>query len=298
MTSIILLDGGMGQELIHRSKQPPSPLWSAKVMMDEPDIVEAVHRDYIAAGATVLTLNAYSATPERLARDAGEELFKPLQAKAIAIAESARGDTTTTIAGCLPPLFGSYHPENAPAFEVCLETYRRIVAEQKNHVDVFLCETLSSIKEIKAATQAAAESGKPVWCGMSVKDEDGTMLRSGESLRDGAMAAKDAGVSAVLINCSWPEAVTQGQVILAETGLPHGGYANGFTKADSLNIGGTVEGLTARKDLTPKAYADHAMHWVSAGATIVGGCCEVGPAHISQLAETLRANGHTITGTL
>ena len=293
---IVLLDGGMGQELIHRSKQPPSPLWSAKVMMDEPEIVEAVHREYIEAGAKVLTLNAYSATPERLARDASEDLFKPLQAKSIEIAKAARGKNAVTIAGCLTPLVGSYDPQFAPEFEIWLETYRRIVAEQKDHVDVFLCETLSSIKEVKAAVQAAAESRKPVWCGMSVKDEDGTKLRSGESLEEAAQAAKNAGASAVLINCSWPEAVTQGQAALAKTGLPHGGYANGFTKADNLQIGTTVSGLTARNDLSPDQYAVHAKAWIAAGASIVGGCCEVGPAHIKRLAEVLVESGHTITG--
>ena len=293
MSEIILLDGGMGQELIHRSSQPPSPLWSAKVMMDEPEIVRQVHEEYIAAGAKVLTLNAYSATPERLARDASEDLFKPLQAKSIEIAKAARGGHDVAIAGCLPPLFGSYHPENAPEFEICLDTYRRIVAEQKDHVDVFLCETLSSIKEVKAAVQAAHESAKPVWCGMSVMDEDGTRLRSGESLEEAALAAKEAGADAVLINCSWPEAVTAGQAALAKTGLPHGGYANGFTKADALQIGGTVSHLTTRTDLGPQAYGDHAMAWIQAGATIVGGCCEVGPAHIKALAERLNNNGFT-----
>jgi homocysteine S-methyltransferase len=296
--SIVLLDGGMGQELIHRSSQPPSPLWSAKVMMDEPEIVEAVHREYIEAGARVLTLNSYSATPERLARDASEDLFKPLQAKAIAVALAARGDRDITIAGCLSPLFGSYHPEWAPSFEECLATYRRIVAEQQGTVDVFLCETLSSIKEVRAAVQAAAESGKPVWCGMSVNDSDGTKLRSGEDLERAAGVAGEAGAEAVLINCSWPEAVTQGQAALARSGLAHGGYANGFTKADALEIGGTVSGLKVRTDLGPEAYADHALRWVDAGATIVGGCCEVGPAHIAHLAQRLVQAGHKLKGTL
>lgn len=298
MAGIILLDGGMGQELIRRSSQPPSPLWSAKVLMDEPEIVEAVHRDYIDAGARVLTLNAYSATPERLARDASEDLFKPLQAKAIAVALAARGNRQITIAGCLPPLHGSYHPEWAPAFEECLATYRSIVAEQRGAVDVFVCETLSSVKEVRAAVQAAVESGKPVWCGMSVMDADGTRLRSGEDLELAAGAAVDAGAQAVLINCSWPEAVTQGQAILARTGLAHGGYANGFTKADDLGIGGTVTALKARTDLGPEAYGDHVMEWIGAGATIVGGCCEVGPAHIAHLANRLIQSGHELKGAL
>ena len=79
MANIVLLDGGMGQELIARSANPPSPLWSANVMMNEPDIVEAVHAEYVAAGAKVLTLNSYSVTPERLGRDGNEEMFQPLQ---------------------------------------------------------------------------------------------------------------------------------------------------------------------------------------------------------------------------
>ena len=299
MTDIVLLDGGMGQELIARSAHPPSPLWSANVMMQEPDIVEAVHREYIKAGATVLTLNAYSATPERLARDASEELFEPLQAKALEIAQVARVGRQVTVAGCLPPLFGSYHPEKAPDFDVCFATYQRVVKQQADGVDVFLCETLSSVREVKAAVAAGVESGKPVWCGMSVLDQDGTKLRSGEALQDAAQAAKDAGASALLINCSWPEAVTQGQVVLAKFGLPHGGYANGFTNAAAdLALGGTVDQMGKRTDLGPDQYADHAMAWISAGATIVGGCCEVGPAHISRIAERLRASGHQIVGTL
>lgn len=298
MTNIVLLDGGMGQELIARSSQPPSPMWSAKVLMDEPHLVEAVHQDYLDAGATVLTLNSYSATPERLARDASEDLFEVLQAKAIEIGLKVGGGGKQTIGGCLSPLFGSYKPEMAPDYEECLATYRRIVEHQKNAVDVFKCETLSSVKEIRASVIAAAETGKPVWCAMTVHDGDGTKLRSGESLADGVSAAKEAGATAVLINCSWPESVHQGLDILKASGLPFGAYANGFTSIDALDIGGTVDALKPRTDLGPEAYADHAMAWVDAGASIVGGCCEVGPSHIQELAERLTASGHDIVGNL
>ncbi|MEM9366464.1 MAG: homocysteine S-methyltransferase family protein [Planctomycetota bacterium] len=302
MSQIVLLDGGMGQELIRRSSQPASPLWSAQVLMDEPDIVEAVHRDYIEAGAKVLTLNSYSVTPERLAREASEDLFEPLQARAIEIVQRAvgseRGVDSVKIGGCLSPLHGSYRPDTAPSFDVCVATYRRIVAEQREAVDVFICETMSSVKEARSAVRAAAESGKPVWCGMSVMDEDGTRLRSGEVLAEGVQAAKDEGAAAVMVNCSWPEAIDQAMPILAESGLPFGGFANGFTKIDALQIGGTVDGLKARTDLGPGQYADHAMAWILAGASIVGGCCEVGPAHIKELASRLNEAGHQIVGSL
>ena len=74
--------------------------------------------------------------------------------------------------------------------------------------------------------------------------------------------------------------------------MPYGGYANAFTSVDALEPGGTVDVLEARKDLDPAAYAEHALGWVRQGATIVGGCCEVGPAHIKALAEKLSAEGY------
>lgn len=280
---ITLIDGGMGQELIKRSKTELSPLWSANVMMHEPEIVEAVHREYVEAGAEFITLNAYSATPERLARDASEELFEPLQAKAVEIAKKAVEGTGAKLAGCLSPPFGSYHPEDEPDVETYLDSYRRAVACQKDHVDVFLCETMSSLAEAKAATKASAESGKPVWCSFSVDDNNGTVLRSGESLLQACFEAENAGAEAILINCSTPEATTAAINLISETDIRFGAYANGFTKADDLQLGGTVANLKARKDLDPEAYADFCGQWIELGATIIGGCCEVGPAHIAEL---------------
>ena len=189
MSDIVLMDGGMGQELIARSSQPAHPLWSAHVMMHEPHIVEAVHRDYVEAGAKVIILNTYSATPERLARDGSQAMFEPLQAKAIEIARRVAQAGAVRVAGCLPPLFGSYHPDDAPDFEACLATYRRVVAQQRDGVDLIACETLSAVREVRAAVTAAAEAGVEVWCAMSVDDRDGTRLRSGESVEEGARAA-------------------------------------------------------------------------------------------------------------
>ena len=101
---------------------------------------------------------------------------------------------------------------------------------------------------------------------------------------------------ALLVNCSRPEAIAAALTILKPLGLPIGAYANGFTRISDgfLEDRPTVDALTARKDLGPTEYADFAMGWVDAGATVVGGCCEVGPAHIAELARRLTAAGHTI----
>ncbi|WP_292259060.1 homocysteine S-methyltransferase family protein, partial [Mesorhizobium sp.] len=92
MTSVILTDGGMGQELVRRSQSEPTPLWSARVLIDEPELVRDLHAEFIRAGARVITINTYSATPERLAREGAEELFKPLQKRGIELARQARDE--------------------------------------------------------------------------------------------------------------------------------------------------------------------------------------------------------------
>ena len=298
--NIVLLDGGMGQELIARSTRPPSPLWSARVLLEEPEIVEAVHLDYIHSGARVLTLNTYAATPERLARDGLEHEFEALQAAAIAVARSAisragPAGEGVRIAGCLSPLAGSYNPDQSPPDDIMRATYDRVVAVEADAVDVFLCETLASLREVEHATAAAAASGKPVWTGMTVSDRDGTKLRSGEPVVDGARVAVEAGAAAVLINCSQPEATSVALDGIGQISLPTGAYANGFTSIDALKIGGTVDVLSARTDLGPDAYAKHALRWIANGASIVGGCCEVGPEHIATLKSGIEAAGHRVS---
>ena len=290
---VVLLDGGLGQELRRRSSRPASPLWSSQVMLDEPDLVTAAHRDFIDAGARVITANTYSATPQRLTRDADIGLFESLHAAALSAAHNAREESgqDVRIAGCLPPLVASYRPDVAPDDATCLRDYRRMVAAQAGGVDLFICETMSLAREARAATMAAAESNLPVWTSFTVDDGDGTRLRSGEPLTDAARDIVDAGAERVMVNCSVPEAVTTAMDVLAELGVAFGGYANGFTSVAELQPGGTVDVLEARTDLDPAAYADHALRWVEQGATIVGGCCEVGPAHIAALAERLTSAG-------
>ena len=117
---------------------------------------------------------------------------------------------------------------------------------------------------------------------------------TGEPIAALAEVVRD--VDAVLANCSAPEAMDQAMPHLAAFGKPFGAYANGFQQIteDFLKDNPTVDALTARPEMTPERYADFAMGWVRAGATIVGGCCETGPAHIAELARRLRAAGHPI----
>jgi S-methylmethionine-dependent homocysteine/selenocysteine methylase len=301
VTRITLLDGGMGQELIKRAPEGPTALWSARVMMDHPEIVEAVHLEYIRAGAKVITLNAYSATRDRLEGAGFGDRFEELQRKACGLAQRARdkGGVDVTIAGCLPPLQWSYRPELASDPDEITPVYAEIAALQAPHVDLFLAETMSSSGQGLGAVRGALEGGggKPVWVAWSVADDLTGLLRSGETVAQAAAALDGLKVAARLLNCSRPESITAAMPALARLGGAFGAYANGFTGiVPEYKPGATVRALTGRIDLGPEAYADLAMGWVEAGATIVGGCCEVGPAHIAELARRLTEAGHEITG--
>ncbi len=296
MAKITLLDGGMGQELVARSGDEPTPLWATRVMIDHPGLVRSIHEDYFAAGATVATTNTYAIHHDRLERFEIDHLFHALHLRALAEAHEARGAGAGRIAGSIGPLKASYRPDLTEPVEIATPKYAEVARILGPHVDMILCETMASLAMAEAVAKGAQEAGKPVWLSVSVDDYDGTKLRSGEAVADLADVIAAWPVAAVLANCSVPEAMASALQVLGGLGLPFGAYANGFThiSGNFLKEAPTVKELTHRHDLTPEKYGDFAMAWVDMGATIVGGCCEVGPAHISHLAARLTAAGHQI----
>lgn len=288
-TSITLLDGGMGQELLRRADAEPTPLWSSQVMIDQPDLVREVHADFIAAGADVITINAYSATRCRLGPAGIERDYERLQILAATLAVEARGDRDDVlIAGCLSPYGWTYRPELAPPFDELWPQYAETAALQAPYVDLILCETMGSIDEARAAVTGAAATGLPVWVSWTLHDDDTARLRSGERLDDAVEAIAELEPAAIMVNCSVPEAFAAAMPALANGTTRFGAYANGFSHiVDGYAPGSVTTVLGHRHDLGPVAYADVALGWVGQGATIIGGCCEIGPEHIAELSRRL-----------
>lgn len=297
---IILLDGGIGQAINKNSTQPHShPLWSVHVMQQSPEVVVQAHASFIAAGARVITLNNYTATPARLARWGVGHLLAPVHAMAIECAKNAIeragiARQAVNIAGCLPPLVASYVAAEAHDYHQSYEEYCQLIEQQKESVDLFLIETMSNISEARAAITAVHDYGFDAHVGLTIEDNLSNCLRSGEPLGLAVEQLCRAGANTLMINCSYPEAITKALPILKEATLPFGGYGNGFKSIDSLQPGGTVDSLSARDDMTPAIYTQHAINWIDLGASIVGGCCEIGTTHIHHLAQTLQKNGYSL----
>lgn len=284
---ITLLDGGLGQELIKRSSAPPHPLWSTKVMLDEPQLVSDIHRDFCDAGARVICLNTYAISRHRLKTFAPQYSVKELldaaaETARYGISQSTAAKSVSTVAS-LPPLNASYDHTVAPDFDSAYEQYSELVALQKDSVDGFLLETMSNIAEATAGAKAIRDAGVIGAVAFTLSDNDSQNLRSGELLEDAIAAVKPYSPDAIMLNCSTPEVVTEGLKTALSSGVRCGAYANGFTSVEALVPGSTVDRLSTRKDLGPEDYLRFVKTWLEMGVEIIGGCCEIGPDHIKAI---------------
>ncbi len=172
MSAIILLDGGMGQELVARSNVPATPLWSTDVMRAQPGLVAAVHGDYFAAGADIATTNTYAIHRDRLVRAGVEDQFEALHDLALTQAETARAaHGGGRIAGAIGPLAASYRPDIHPAHDLAVPLYREVAAILAPRCDLLICETVASLAHASAVLEGALGHGVPVWLAFVDKDE-------------------------------------------------------------------------------------------------------------------------------
>ena len=294
---VTVLDGGMGRELMRIGAPFRQPEWSALALLEGAaghEWVVRAHDNFIQAGAQVVTTNSYALVPfhigdERFASD-GRRLAAMAGRLAREVADRHPG---VRVAGCLPPVMGSYRPDlfTVEAARPLLEV---LVEEQSPFVDLWLAETQASIAEIELvrAVLDAAGATQPLWCSFTLVDDltaDGSAtLRSGESIADAVVAGERVGAEAVSFNCSPPEVMEPAiREAVEHTTLPVAVYANAFV----LNHGqGANENLSElRDDMIPAAYTAWADRWIAAGASIVGGCCGIGADHVSALSEHLAA---------
>ena len=288
---ITVLDGGMGGEIQRRVPEAAHGLWSASALIDSPEMVTEIHREYIAAGATVITTNTYSTIPSYLGKGGLEHRYVELTETAARLARQAapEGDGVL-VAGSLPPLSESYRADLVPSPEDATPVYRNMVRAMADHVDLFLCETMASAEEAHTAAAAALDlgGGKPVFVSWTLHEKPGSGLRSGESVTEAYGRLDGLAIDAFLFNCTHPEAI---EVALTELGTLTdklvGCYPN---RLNAVPEGWTLDNEVVtgpRRDLPREAYVASILRCIDAGATIVGGCCGIGPGDIRALRERL-----------
>lgn len=294
--AMVVLDGGMGRELQRSGAPFRQPEWSALALSEAPEAVVGVHAAFIAAGAQVITSNSYAVVPFHI----GEERFarEGLQLASVAGQLARRAADASAqpvqVAGSLPPLFGSYRPDLFQPERVA-EVLTPLLQGLAPHVDLWLAETQSSVAEVRAIHSHLPADGKPFWVSFTLQDEEVDSvprLRSGEPVADAIEAVAGLGVAAVLFNCSQPEVigaaleVARSVIEARQADIAIGAYANAFPpqpKQATANDG--LDEL--REDLDPPGYLVWARDWRARGASLIGGCCGIGPEHIAEIKRGL-----------
>jgi len=291
---VTLLDGGMGREIQQRRPGAAHGLWSASVLLDEPGLVAEIHREYIDAGAVVITTNNYSTIPSYLGKAGMQGRYRELTRLAATLARRAVRESgrDVAVAGSLPPLEESYRADLVPPPEIAQPIYQGVVEALRDEVDLFICETMSSATEARTAASAALAhgQGKPVYVSWTLDETPGRGLRSGDTVKQAVDALAGLGVDGYLFNCTHPEAIEAGlRELKALTAKPIGCYPNRLNKVPE---GWTLDNeITTglRSDLPQHIYVAAMLRSIEAGATMVGGCCGIGPSDIRALAARLRA---------
>jgi homocysteine S-methyltransferase len=293
----LVLDGGLATELEARGFDLADPLWSAKVLLEAPEAIEAVHLDYFRAGARVATTASYQAAPAGLARRglSGREALDVVRLS-VRLADSARrrrraeqpGSPELFIAGSVGP-YGAYLADGSEYRGDYRLTHREFLAFHRPRAealleagaDVLACETIPSGEEALALADLVGDLGATAWLSVT--------LRDAEHLSDGTPVSRLAGeltgrpgLAAVGINCVPPALAGRGLAHLARfTDLPLAVYPNAGEPYDP-----DTKAWRAAHDAA--TLASCAGEWLGLGARLVGGCCRTTPADIAALAWAAR----------
>jgi S-methylmethionine-dependent homocysteine/selenocysteine methylase len=292
LASVTILDGGMGRELKRIGAPFRQPEWSALALIEAPETVASVHGSYVAAGAQVITTNSYALVPFHIGAERFDRDSFALAGLAGQLARDAAGHSVR-VAGSLPPLFGSYRPDLFDPARAA-ELLAPLIAGLAPYVDLWLAETLSATSELRAVVAALADDTRPRWFSFTLRDDEPAAgvtapLRSGEPVEQAVEQVIAGGGEAILFNCSQPEvmedAIRAARLAAERAGasLAIGVYANAFPPQPKDAQANEVL-MPLREDLDPTGYLAWTRRWVDAGATIIGGCCGIGPEHIASLA--------------
>ncbi|MFD8973697.1 homocysteine S-methyltransferase [Streptomyces sp. NPDC059593] len=295
----LVLDGGLSNQLEAQGCDLSDALWSARLLADGPEQIEAAHAAYVRAGARVVTTASYQATFEGFARRGlSRAETARLLARSVELARAAAervGEEAGQEAGreavegvWVAASVGPYGAMLADGSEYRgryglsvreLERFHRPRAEVLAAAgpDVLALETVPDVDEAEALLRAVDGCGVPVWLSYTV---EGGRTRAGQELAEAfAVVAGNDQVVAVGINCCDPvEAGAAVELAGAVTGKPAVVYPNSGERWDAAGRGW-------RGDVT--FDPSRAAVWAGAGARLIGGCCRVGPPGIAALARVL-----------
>jgi homocysteine S-methyltransferase len=296
-TRIIVLDGGLATELEANGHDLSDRLWSARLLLTDPDAIEAAHLAYFRSGARVATTASYQASIEGFAAvGLGGAAARDLIGRSVDLADRARtryraesgDDGQLLVAGSVGP-YGAmladgseYRGDYDPGAAALADFHRpRIDALIEAGADLLAFETIPTIREADVLVGLLDEVEIPAWLSYSCRDGDSTS--AGEPIEAAMAVGAHSRILAVGVNCTAPRHLP---ALLAAartaTDKPLIAYPNGGERWDGASRGWLADEGGA---YDPAAVAS----WATLGATWLGGCCGTGPSDIEALSTRLSA---------
>jgi S-methylmethionine-dependent homocysteine/selenocysteine methylase len=297
---LVIIDGGMGSQLQAEGVPMDEVAWSARANLEWPDVVQGVHEAYIRAGAEVIIANTFAASRaalepaglgSRVAEANRSAVHAALRARAAAatrpvgVAGSMSSFCPIAMEPTAPDAPLSSPASEDPRFPGQADFREQAALLAEAGADLIALEMIDGQGYGRAALQAAAETGLPIWLGISpARRDDGTLgtlpeLGDGDSLEDLLSALVDPALAAVTVMHADPGVTLDAiEIIRSHYAGPIGAYAEtGSWQPPNWIFDG----------LTPGEYLQHAITWADRGAQLIGGCCGTGPEHIRVLAGGL-----------
>ena len=292
-----ILDGGMGQELLHKGLKPKGTLWSAHALIDEDchQLVIDTHLDFINAGAEVIVTSTFTARRNRLIQNDCEKYFEKINIKAVELAQKARdmSKKDILIAGGLPNQKQTYTADLGKDLDSIEKNFCDQAKMLRNGIDFYYLDVMSSGLECEIALKAIESFNLPVLVGVHLRDNG--QLPSGEKIENIVKKYKNKNWLGIIMACISPKAYEVVANDLKKIDIAYGFKLNAFKK---IPVGYTVASkdawgnagnpntvLGTNTDLNESRFYEYAKKFMENGATILGGCCEIRPSHIKEISK-------------
>jgi len=298
---VLIIDGALATELESRGYSLKDELWSAKILLEQPEAIKQLHYDYFKAGADCSITASYQATIEGfMKRGLTEEEASNLIKKSVQLAIEARdefwGDEANRVGRSKPFVAASVGPYGAflangseyrgnygLAEDELIEFHRpRMRALIEAGAELLACETIPSPIEARALVKLLGEfEGVSAWISFSCRDE-AHVCEGGKLEECVRQVEASPQVAAVGINCTSPEFIPS---LIRE--------AKKATDKPILVYPNSGESYNAKKhdwngDPAYESFSDEARDWYKCGASLIGGCCRTTPKDIQMIADWAR----------
>jgi|TARA_B100001093_G_scaffold272898_1_gene260791 homocysteine S-methyltransferase len=287
-----ILDGGMGQELLNRGIKPHGTIWGATALLYKKyhKIVIDTHLDFIKAGAEIIVTNSFGSRRRRLIDNNLEKYFKKLNriSGELAVKAVKKSKKTVLIAGSLPPQNFTYFADLGNDLKFIKDGFFQQAKCLNPFVDFFYFDVMSSFKECEIGIQSIKSLKKNFLIGIHIRENG--KLPSGEKFITVVKKLEKYNPIGIIVACVSIEHLEQIKNEIKKINVPFGFKINAFQhipagwKPDANNP--KVQ-LGSRSDLNPKKFLRICKKFNKLGAKIIGGCCEITPAHIKQLKKMI-----------